>query len=104
MIQRSLASHDIRTVVMPKRLDLMDDIDIKIRKKFAQEHSKWTINDWKVIIFVDKADLLPTHSGKRYLRLKESQTIGGLNIKKGWKQKKLTIKVFGIISFWGVGP
>ena len=77
---------------------------IKTRKKFAQEHSKWTINDWKVKIFVDKADLLPTHSGKRYLRLKESQTIGGLNIKKGWKQKKLTIKLFGIISFWAWAP
>ena len=41
---------------------------------------------------------------KKYLRFKESQTIAGFNIKKGWKQSKLTIKVFGIISFWGVGP
>ena len=100
-IQRTMDDYNIRSVVKSKRIDLMDQDSIQKRKKFALSHHIWTINDWKLLIFADEADILPIHSGKQYLKLRENQTIADLPIDKGWKQKKLTIKIWGAISYWG---
>lgn len=103
-IRRSAIQQGIITMIRPKRLNEMTDKDIELRKQFAREHLEWTFDDWKLGLFADEADLFPTHSGKQYMRLKENQCMSDLNISKGWEQKKLTIKVWGIVSFWGVGP
>jgi len=103
-IQRSMVSHNIRTVVRPERLSQMTQEDMKLRMDFAKTHLLWTLDDWKLVLFADEADLFPTYAGKQYLRLKENQSLNDVNIEYGWMQKKITIKVWGVISFWGVGP
>ena len=103
-IQRSMVSDHIKTRVLPERLSQMTQEDIKLRMNFAKTHLLWTIDEWKLVLFADEADLLPTYQGKQFVRLKENQSLNDVNIEYGWMQKKLTIKVFGVISFWGVGP
>jgi len=103
-IQRTLVDSGIKTIVEPKRLSFMESIDLKNRKSFAKGHLEWTLDDWKRVFFLDEADLLPTYQGKQYIRLRENQRPGDVCPNLGWKQKKLTIKVFGMVSYWGVGP
>jgi len=42
-IQRTMDDYNIRSVVKPKRIDLMDQDSIQKRKKFALLHQSWTI-------------------------------------------------------------
>ena len=91
-------------MVRPERLSQMTQEDMKLRMDFAKTHLLWTLDDWKLVLFADEADLFPTYAGKQYLRLKENQSLNDVNIEYGWMQKKITIKVWGVISFWGVGP
>lgn len=103
-IQRSIISNNIKTIVRPKRLKDLTEDHMKKRKKYAQEHIAWTFDDWKLYLFADEADLFPTYQGKEHLRLKEEQKVADLHVDSGWANRKLTIKVWGLISYWGVGP
>jgi len=79
----------------------MESIDLKTRKNFAKGHLLWILSDWKRVFFLDEADLLPTY---QFIRLRENQGPEDVCPNQDWKQKKLTIKVFEIVSYWGVGP
>ena len=90
--------------VLPKRCDDLPRKILSKRNNFARNHSSWDKFDWSLVIFSDEADLFPTKPGKRYIRVRESQAKIKPPPPSKILDRKITVKIFGIISSLGVGP
>lgn len=73
----------------------------KTRKTFANIHLGWSQDDWNRVIFTDESDILPTFCGKIKVRKERGENI---MLPPHPINRKLTIKVWGAISIYGVGP
>ena len=77
---------------------------MEIKDNFTRNHSSWDKFDWNLVISSDEADLFPTKSGKRYIRVRESQAKIKPPPLSKILDRKITVKVFGICHLLGVGP
>lgn len=103
-LSRVFEKHNVVSRVLSGRMADLTAPQVKTRKKFAESHLEWSFEDWEYIIFSDEADLLPTKCGKEYIRLRRSQDPLRVVVPGQAVQRDLTIKVWGAISFLGVGP
>ena len=53
-VRRNLQQQNIRAYVQQKRPDLKWN-HVQERLTFAREHTKWTVNDWKRVMFSDES-------------------------------------------------
>lgn len=103
-ISRILSSHKVFTRVLSKQMSRLTKDQVKARRNFAEHYLHWDFYDWQLVIFSDEADLIPTKCGKKYVRLKEGQSLVDVVPPKEKAEKLITIKVWGAISSLGVGP
>lgn len=103
-IKNILRAANIISRALPSLYTRMRKKHIAQRLIFARNHKNWTRDDWELVIFSDESDFFPTKTGKKYYRTK------GKAIHPDPKQlcreihSNITIKVWGIVSYWGVGP
>ena len=103
-LDRILLSHEVHTIVIPKRLDDLTKKCVRDRRLFGKVNSQSEEDDWKGGVFSDESDLFPAKSGKKFLRLKEGQHLVDVVPIREEVKKILTIKVWGAISYSGTGP
>jgi len=84
-------------------MDALTKDHVKQRLKFGNDHLHWDVHDWGLIVFSDESDLLPVKYGRQYVRLKEGQKFVDVIPLRETAKKEVTIKVWGTISFLGVG-
>lgn len=96
--------HGIISRLRPKRLDDLTEKNIENRVKFARAHFQWDKSDWDLIIFSDESDLRPTKAGREYIRLRLNQLWVDAVPADQKNKKVVTIKVWGAICSFGVGP
>lgn len=70
------------------------------RVKYAKFHQKWTINDWKKVIFSDESDLYPCNTIGFYNWSRNGEPIDDDTV-LNWEVKK--IKVWATISYDNTG-
>ena len=99
-----LLNNKVTSRVLPKRLPDLTKKHVAKRKKFSKDHLNWDTSDWELVIFSDESDLFPVKCGRQFVHLRENQTIMDIIPITLERQKELTIKVWGAISFDGVGP
>jgi len=85
------SSYDL--TIRPKNIDE--------RYEFAKSHYFWTIDQWSQVIFSDESDLLPQKCGKMKVRKRTGEQIF---LPPDENLRNLTVKVWGEISYFGVGP
>lgn len=99
-----LLNNKVTSRVLPKRLPDLTKKHVAKRKKFSKDHLNWDTSDWELVIFSDESDLFPVKCGRQFVHLRENQTIMDIIPITLERQKELTIKVWGALSFDGVGP
>ena len=102
-IRRILTTNKVVSRIIPKRMDALTKDHVKQRLKFGNDHLHWDVHDWGLIVFSDESDLLPVKYGRQYVRLKEGQKFVDVIPLRETAKKEVTIKVWGTISFLGVG-
>ena len=76
----------------------------KERLRWAREHSTWTIEDWKRVIWTDETGFKIVNSeGKEYVWEKPNQPVGDANVKASKKYGGGKVMVWGCITWEGVG-
>ena len=89
---------------VPKLFSGMKKKHIIQRRLFAKKYQNWTQNDWELIIFSDEADIFPIKCGKKYYRIRGNQKYPDPTQLCEDIDPDITIKVWGVISCFGVGP
>jgi len=103
-VNNLLCSADVFARVLPKLFQGMNRHHVVKRYKFAREHKNWGVNEWQLVCFSDEADLFPIKSGKHFYRTRNPKVIPNPEALCEEVRPDIGIKVWGIISCYGVGP
>ena len=103
-IRNLLAAANIISRVLPSLYTGLSKRHLAQRVNFAKRHKNWTQIEWELLMFSDEADILPNKSGKRYYRTKGRQSYPDPRRYIREIKQNITIKVWGVISCFGVGP
>ena len=79
--------------IMSEQLESLSKIQVHARKVFANDHLRWTVEDWTMIFFSVEADLLPTKYGELRVRLRRKQNQLDVRVLEARSKRNLTIKV-----------
>lgn len=103
-LRNILNQEGLKAYVQRSKSDLTKD-QIAARYKFAKDHLKWTVDDWKNVMFSDETMVsrIGTFGRKFYYRRPGNKRILPHQIQKTKQGGGGKIMIWGCMTFYGVG-
>ena len=102
-IRRVFKKYGLEAIVKQKK-SLITETNRRKRLAWAKAHIKWTLDDWKRVVFSDETKICRFGSdGKHYAWKREGEPLLGKHVQQTVKHGGGDIKLWSCVTYAGVG-
>lgn len=103
-IRKYIGMEGLKTYVQQKKPDLTKN-QMAARYQFAKDHLKWTVEDWKRVMFSDETIIsrVGSYGRKFYYKRPQNKLPGLVSIKRVKQGGGGRMMIWGCITYYGVG-